>query len=144
VEYVNLQGRSSNGIFSQSHRAYIAGDKKINGFTIVEANESGGFSESGSFESSSFDAGSTVGSNYLTWNAPEPLGTNVRFQIATNNDDSTWNFVGPDGTSLSFYENPGAIPLNSVLGRYFRFKAFFSGDGSNTPVMEGVTVNYSP
>lgn len=98
----------------------------------------------GNFESATFDAGTNVGFNYLTWVATEPAGTNIQFQISTNNDGATWNFVGPDGTALSFYEIGGAIPLNFVSAQHFRFKIFLSSDGTTTPVVEDVTVNFSP
>ena len=71
-------------------------------------------------------------------------GVGIKFQIATNDDPSTWNFVGPDGTAGSYYNSAGAIPLNSVSARYFRFKAILTGDGNETPILENITVNYSP
>lgn len=99
---------------------------------------------SGSLESSSFDAGSTVGFNYLSFTATQPAGTSIEFQVASNNDNATWSYVGPDGTSSSYFTAPGAIPLNNVSGRYIRYKATFTGAGSNTPVLDDVTITYSP
>ena len=63
----------------------------------------------GTYESPTFDAGSDGGIFLVvSWNAAIPAGASLRFQIATNTDNQTWNFVGPDGTSNTFYENPGA------------------------------------
>ena len=66
------------------------------------------------------------------------------FQIAVNDDNLTWDFVGPDGTAGSYFEEPGGFPLNSLLGKYFKYKIILTSDGVETPVVENVTVNYSP
>lgn len=126
--------------------AYLACDDNSAEFKIVEGGtgSGGSYETSGDFESQSFNAGNVVAFNYVDFSITEPVGTDMNFQIATNNDDSTWNFVGPDGTSGTYYESPGAIPLANVLGQYFRFKAFFTGDGSDTPILEDFSVNYSP
>ena len=97
-----------------------------------------------SFESSTFDAGNNVGFNYLTWVAQEPVGTNIQFQIATNSDGSTWNFVGPDGTPNTYFTGgSGIIPLVTVVGRYTRYKIFFTSNTNDKPSVQNVTVNYS-
>jgi len=110
----------------------------------------GKYETSGTFESQTFDStlGTTgsSGFNYLTWTASEPTGTNLNFQIATNTNGTTWNFVGPDGSPITYFDLPQAIPLANAEGKYFRFKAYFYSDsqGKNTPVLADVTLNYSP
>jgi hypothetical protein len=99
---------------------------------------------SGTFESRTFNAGANVGFNYLTWISAEPSGTDIRFQIATNSDDSTWNYVGSDGTGGTYFEAAGAVPLGIVSAQYIRYKAYLTGDGDQTPVLEDVAINYSP
>ncbi|MCH7541191.1 hypothetical protein IH981_00210 [Patescibacteria group bacterium] len=132
------------GVYVVGDFAYLADADNGAEFQVVKGGAATPFLLSGMFESQSFDATSIVGFNFLTWSATEPAGTNIQFRVATNNDNSTWNFVGPDGTNATFYENPEAFPLNFIEGRYVRFKIFLSGDGSTTPVVEDVTVNYSP
>lgn len=99
---------------------------------------------SGTVESSTFDATKAVGFNFLSFTDNVPAGTNVQFQIATNNDNATWNFVGPDGTGSSFYTAPGAISLSAVSGRYIRYLASFSTTNASTPVLDDITLTYSP
>ncbi len=96
--------------------------------------------------SSTFDTG-TEETSYtnLVWEpASQGPSTNVSFQIASNNDNQTWNFVGPDGTINTYYTTPG-IAINSVHNnnRYIRYKVFLStSDDSVTPVITSVSVNY--
>jgi Tfp pilus assembly protein PilV len=98
----------------------------------------------GTLTSTSFDAGSSVGLNYLSFNGSTPPGTTLKFQIASNNDNATWNYVGPDGTSATYFVSPETIPLSDVSGRYFRYQASLSTTSANTPVINDVTLTYSP
>jgi len=102
------------------------------------------FVSSGTYESATFDAGAAAGWQYLTFVATRPAGTDVQLQIAVNDDNATWNYVGPDGTNGTSYTNPGAVPLVAGVGRYARYKAIFSGDGSATVDLSDVTVGYTP
>jgi type II secretory pathway pseudopilin PulG len=98
---------------------------------------------SGTFESSTFDAGATAAFNRLTFTAVQPAATQVTLQIAVNADNSTWDYVGPDGTAATYFTASAPVPLNAANGRYVRYKAFLSGPGAATPVVSDVTVNYS-
>jgi prepilin-type N-terminal cleavage/methylation domain-containing protein len=138
-------GATTNDIFQAGNYAYLAGTNNTAELAIVQAGTlAGGYQTSGTFESSTLDAGATVGFNYLTFGITEPASTNIQFQIATNTDNATWNYVGPDGTASTFYTAAGAIPLARVSGRYLRYRAGFTGPGTSTPVISDVSVNYSP
>lgn len=134
----------ANSLFKVGIFIFLATDDNTRELQILEAEAGTNFATEGTYESSTFDAGTNAGFNRLTWTEQNPASTNIQFQIATNSDGSTWNFVGPDGSIGSFYDSAGAIPLNSVSAQYFRFKATLSGDGNDTPILEDVTVNYSP
>ncbi len=106
----------------------------------------GSYATSSWLTSSSFDTG-TASSSYtmLTWNpTSQTPSTTVAFQIATNNDNATWNYVGPDGTASSVYTVPGTtISTTNNNTRYFRYKALLSSTSTTTtPVLSNVTVNY--
>jgi hypothetical protein len=64
--------------------------------------------------------------------------------VATNNDDATWNFVGPDGTSATYYTVPGSmLSATNNDTRYLRYRAYLDTvDPVETPVLSNVTVNY--
>ena len=57
----------------------------------------------------------------------------LRIQIATNNDNATWNFVGPDGTGNTYFTTSD-VALPAVLDgkRYLRYKIYFYLDGTTT------------
>ncbi|HUO50335.1 MAG TPA: carboxypeptidase regulatory-like domain-containing protein [Candidatus Paceibacterota bacterium] len=107
---------------------------------------SGVFAPSGVLESSSFDTG-TASTTYTTlfWNPPsQSASTSVALQIATNNDNATWNYVGPDGTSATYFTTPGTT-INAAQNnnRYLRYKMYLAtATSSLTPVLSNVTVNY--
>ncbi|MDP2720632.1 MAG: hypothetical protein Q8O75_01700 [bacterium] len=136
-------GGTGFGVFVVGDYAYLATSNDTAEFQVIRGGAGGGFQTLGTFESATFDAGAVAGFNYLTMTTNKPPSTNLRLQIATNTDASTWNFVGPDGTSSSYFDLPDAIPLNQIANRYFRFKAFLYGDGSATPTLFDATVNYS-
>jgi len=85
----------------------------------------------------------------LNWNPEiQPISTgpeSVKFQIATNNDNSTWNFIGPAGTSDSYYTlNSSQINSNHNNNRYLRYKVFMKTDNENfTPNLNDLTINFS-
>lgn len=123
---------NSGGNWTDSNQSDVAGFY----FTIQNPGAS-----NGDFTSQSFDAGTTVAFNNVTWSASVIPSTTLELQVST---DGGSTFFGPDGTAGAKYTQPGAIPLTKILGQNFKFKAFLTGDGSNTPTLLDVTVNYSP
>jgi hypothetical protein len=112
-------------------------------------NSAGMYAISGYLTSSSFDTGSA--SNFYQLNfspVDQPLasGSNsVRLQIATNNDDSTWNFFGPDGTAASFYTST-STNINSANNgnRYLRYKIYLATASSTfTPDVGEVNFTFT-
>jgi hypothetical protein len=106
----------------------------------------GSYAPSGTLTSSSFDTG-TASSSYTTlfWNpTSQNASTSVEFQVATNNDDLTWNFVGPDGTASTYYTTPGTtINAAQSNNRYLRYQMYLTTTStSTTPVVSNVTINY--
>ncbi len=101
---------------------------------------------SGVFTSSIFDTG-TEATAYTTleWQPPsQNPATALKFQLATNNDNLTWNYFGPDGTANSYYTVSGTT-INAIHNntRYIRYKAFLSTTNSTqTPVLTSININY--
>lgn len=107
---------------------------------------SGNYAAAGTLESSTFDTG-TDQTNYttLTWlpTSQDPAAT-LKFQVAVNNDNATWNYVGPDGTAATYFTASGtSLHVSSDGNRYIRYKAFLSTTANNkTPVLTSLTLNY--
>lgn len=114
-------------------------DKITIGYTGVAS------SNNGTFISSTLDPGNAVAFNRLYWSENNTTNTTTKFQIAINTDNATWNFFGPDGTGSTYFtQGSGTLSLNSLLGRYFRYKILFTSTNNDLPNVTDVTVNYSP
>lgn len=116
----------------------------------ITLSQSGGFYDaSGSLISSTFDTGAASTFEQIEWlPVSQPVDTgadSVRFQIATNNDNATWNFVGPDGTSGSYYTVADQT-INALHDgdRYVRYQAYLSTtDTAFTPTVSEVAITYT-
>ncbi|MBI2054272.1 MAG: hypothetical protein HYT36_02980, partial [Candidatus Staskawiczbacteria bacterium] len=104
---------------------------------------------SGALTSSTFDTGSASNFYQIIWKPedqpPETGANNVKFQIATNNDKQTWNFLGPDGTSNTFYafSDTNINPVHNN-DRYIRYKVFLSTENINfTPNISDISITFS-
>ena len=84
----------------------------------------------------------------LSWNPenqpPQAGSDSLKFQIAANNDNATWNFAGPDGLASSFYTASGTqINIVHNNSRYLRVKAHLKTDDENfTPTLEDFSINF--
>ncbi len=95
--------------------------------------------------SNTFDLGGSSSTFYgIDWSpAPQPGGTTLKFQVAANNDDATWNFVGPDGTTGTFFTTTSSLPISLNGNRYFRYEVFMNTtDGSFTPELDNVSFEF--
>jgi len=95
--------------------------------------------------SRTIDVGSSTSNYYsLSWNpTSQPAQTGVgsaKFQLAVNNDNATWNFIGPDGTANTFYTASSTV-TGLDNNRYVRYKAFLSTQNSSvTPSIDDVSL----
>jgi len=103
---------------------------------------------SGLLISSTFDTVSATNFSTIAWqpgDQPGGVGADpVKFQIATNNDNVTWNFIGPDGTGNTYYTTPGET-INNLHNnqRYLRYKIMLAtADTSKTPNVADIAVTY--
>lgn len=104
----------------------------------------------GTYTSPAFD---TSGPSYLgtlAWSPhSQPLETGVdslKVQVATNNDNATWHFVGPDGTPNTYYTQSGQEIWDGHHGdRYVRYRIYFATlDPMFTPRVDDITLNFVP
>jgi type II secretory pathway pseudopilin PulG len=105
-----------------------------------------GYVENGEYISQIFDTESILSQYFIiTLQRTLPSGTNLQLQIraSDNIDMSGSSWTGPDGTSSTYYEGDEIynIPMG-LLGRYFQYKAVFTSDTVNTPLLEEIIINY--
>lgn len=101
----------------------------------------------GTYTSRTFDSGVTgnpwAGTPF-SWVASNSANTSVNFQVAATDDPITTNltFVGPDGTTATYYSNPVGATLPAVSGRYLRYKAILSTNSIlSAPLLSHVNIN---
>lgn len=118
------------------------------GFKTYIGGAAGGYTSAGDLVSSAKDSNpgtSTPDWTTLSWTNSLPSGTSIRFQAAvSSNSTGPFNFVGPDGTSGTYFTASGAS-LSQFSGyRYFKYRAFLATtSGSVTPTLSDATVCYS-
>ncbi len=154
-----LNGVASTQEASGEVFAYVITTTASQGLKVVQGGPdlpNGLYVGAGTFESGTFDAKSSVVFNRILPSVTLPANTSVKFQVAATDAISnscngvTFSYVGPDGTSASFFPSSGGIIPLSPSGAYknparcFRYKAFLTTtDTNSTPVVNSVTVNYS-
>ncbi len=138
--------------------AYIITGDAGNQLKIIQGGPDGVYLDAGVYESSIFDAGYQRVFNRISASTTLPAQTNVQFQVAVAEavsgscNGATYEYVGPDGTPATYFPAiGGTIPQNDDgsgyenPGRCVRYKAFLSTtDYNSTPVINDVSVNYSP
>lgn len=109
----------------------------------------GNYEPTGSFISSIFDTGSASNFHQIFWQPlaqpPEAGADSVKFQIATNNDKTTWNYRGADGALGTFY-TLADTNINSIHDgdRYIRYQAFLSTTtATSTPNLADVQFTFA-
>jgi hypothetical protein len=121
------------------------------GMLTLLANTSGTYATSSPawLTSNTFDVGGSNSTFYtLTWNpAAQPSGTgigSVAFQLAANNDNATWNFIGPDGTANTYFTaTPVALPPALSGARYLRYKVFLDTlDPTVAPSVTSIALDF--
>ncbi len=123
-------------------------DVNVNTGNIVLGQSGGNYVSSGYLESSTIDAGENA--RYIVWSW-NPMGqspsTTLRLQIATSasSTDQSWNFIGPDGTENSYFnESNVSIPAIHNDRRYVRYKVYMDTiDSVVTPVLSDLTLVYT-
>jgi hypothetical protein len=107
----------------------------------------------GSLTSSIFDTGVSGGAviNNIIWQGTQPSGTFVQLQLASGNSASgPWTYIGPDGTSSTYYQPSSPnVPVSvekrfHFNHRYLRYKVILNPSAGNTPTVKDISLNWSP
>jgi prepilin-type N-terminal cleavage/methylation domain-containing protein len=108
----------------------------------------GTYASDGTLTSSAFDFGTSSTLKEIIWNPtsePAAVGPDsVKFQVATNNDGSTWNFVGPDGTAATFYTTADRdLSTQHSNVRYGKYKLYLSTASTTfTPNLSDASITF--
>lgn len=134
----------------------ITGDSSAE-LKIIEGGPGGQYASSGTYESAAFDAGYVTAFNRVSFSVTTPSQTTASLQVAVadkvsgNCAGANYQFVGPDGTSSTFFTSSGMFPLQDDgsgfenPGQCLKYKVYLStNDPTQTPVFSDITINYSP
>lgn len=105
----------------------------------------------GNLESSTIDLGSSVTLRNLIFeplSQPSQTGPSpILFQLAATNTPNAaiWNFVGPDGTTSSYYSSTNTVIYPGLANnQYLRYRAFLStADNHYTPQLSELDITYT-
>lgn len=157
-------GSGVNGLSSvqeedgDTYSYIITGDATAE-LKIIQGGPGGGggtYASSGIFESSIFDAGSSVMFNRFDVNAATPVDTTIKYQVAITSPvaglctGASYTFVGPDKLTSSYFTSSSQLPLGTGVGytnpgQCLKYRAYLSTTNlSNAPTMYDLTFNYSP
>jgi hypothetical protein len=110
------------------------------------------FNNQGSLISSVIDLGDSSNFHTLSWSPTDsPVSTGpdaIKLQFATNSENTattTWNFVGPDGTSATFYTVSDSS-LSSIHNghRYAKYKLYLHTDlNTISPMISSISFTYT-
>lgn len=146
---MDITGKAT-GIDTDENYIYITTDVNNRGVVIVGTTITE-TAQNGIFTSTAFDTGSEdTRYNFIAWDSTQIPGGSVKFQIRTTEtlegfNSATW--VGSDGTGSTFYEisrTPIVLDPNASGTRYAQFKMYIASDGTTSPQIENVRINYTP
>ena len=106
----------------------------------------------GELISSSLDTGNVLGGgfnrlSFSSLGALEPE-TKIKIQLAANNNNSTWNFLGPNGTGAAddwYILASGELIWQGLhSNRYLRYKIRLeTADNTITPILNNIKINWA-
>ena len=138
--YANGQRVTSGNSGSTWTIDNTSGGRDLKFVVYVNQGYTSGDFTSGVKDSNPSVPGTTIWSN-LSWTANTPANTAVAFQAAASDSPyGPFNFVGPGGSSSTFFSNGGSLAQFNGF-RYLKYKAFLSTtNNAVTPALNDVTV----
>lgn len=109
----------------------------------------GQYETDGTLTSSSFDTGGISNFQEIIWSPTDQATStgvdSVKFQIATNDDGGTWDYVGPDGTSATYFTTSNRTINAAQSGkRYLRYKLYLhTDDVTRTPNISDIAFTFT-
>jgi hypothetical protein len=107
-----------------------------------------GANDNGTYVSTSYDTGTNSTFNSISWESETPSGTSIKFQVRTAASKSKLNsklFIGPDGTSGTYYESSQSTIWSGHGGdRWIQYKAYYSSSVKFVVLsLKDVTLTYN-
>ena len=148
-------GPNADAVWLYGSYLYVGTSNNSDTLQIIQGDTSGGggggggsenYVALGIFTSQTFDTGSDATAyGKLAW-TQRGNGT-VKFQLRTAANEAGLGsavWVGPDGTSNTYYTASGTqiSTAPSAAERWVQYQTVLEGSGSETPIIEDITINY--
>jgi uncharacterized repeat protein (TIGR01451 family) len=135
---------STNSGSSWTVQMYGTSGTSDAGFQTYVGSGSTGYNSAGDLISSVKDGGTSPTWTTVSWTGSTPTSTALKFQAAASSSSGgPFNFVGPDGTTGTYYTSGASLDRFSG-SRYLKYRAFLSTtNSSSTPTLSDATVCYT-
>jgi hypothetical protein len=99
----------------------------------------------GRYTSGTFVATKGTKFESISWRANIPYNTSIKFKVAVSSDGTSWNYLGPDGSPSTYYDDStGGNLYSGYDGHYLRYKVLFETVvGGPTPILYDVSIIYT-
>jgi len=140
VSYVNV-----SRYFEQSGTVKVSTAGQLSLTNVSQSR----YNTSGNLTSSTFDLGAPASFQQVIWTPTSQhyrVGSDgVRVQIATNNDGTTWDFVGPDGTAATYYTTESQAIWSGHNGhQYLRYRVYLqTANDRYTPTLSDISFSFT-
>lgn len=150
-EYIDLTWQGTDAIATRSTGGNPFSDLIFVDLAYQLMLGGSGYAQKGELVSSTFNLINTGGAgfNRLSWQATVPAKTAIKFKLAANADNATWRYLGPNGTEADtdYYSFDAGENIWQGFSRegdyYIRYKVILTGDGTNTPTLDSVRINWA-
>jgi hypothetical protein len=138
--YANGQRVTSSNSGASWTADTTVGGRDLNFSVYINPGYTSGDFLSGVKDSNPAVAGTTTWGS-LAWTATVPANTTLQFQAAASNSPyGPFNFVGPNGTSATFFTNGASLSQFNGF-RFLKYKALLATtNGAVTPTLSEVTI----
>jgi len=161
---VGFNGLTSVSEADGDNFVYMVTNTTSNELKIIQGGPDQEYLDSGTFESQTFNASSSVSFNRLVATVNQPSSASIKMQVAVApavsgscTGVSPFPFIGPDGTASTYFTAVGAsisaaVPFGNYLSNTyqnpsacFRYKTWLTSttDFSQTPILYDASWNYS-
>lgn len=163
---ITVSGLNINGVSAivENNRtfSYIITEDTSKELQMIEGGPGGSYATEGTFTSQVHQFNYSTAFNRFTANINQPIvGSSVELQVAINDCNSPYVFIGPDpaNPTTSYFSTAnigltsidGVVPFGSPVAGFsnpnlcFKYKAFLkTTDPNQAPTLYDITFNYSP
>jgi len=141
---IGLSG-NARGVVTNENGAYV-----LTNYLNIFTHETEYFFSAGNYDSVPIDSGSDSNVwHSFNWEGIATIENSISFQIRTADTEQNLNvaeWVGPDGSAATFYDEKSSIITtspSSTGNRWLQLRIYLESDSYNTPEIQSLRIQYS-